>query len=49
MHQERLAGQRAQRLRPTRAEPDSKTRRRNEDRDVTAQIEARGHVAVLRS
>ncbi|GAA2644368.1 hypothetical protein Adu01nite_71580 [Paractinoplanes durhamensis] len=47
VHQQRLAGQQTQRLRPTRAEPKPRTRSRNKDRDVTPSIKLRGHVAVL--
>jgi hypothetical protein len=47
VHQQRLAGQFTQRLRPTRPQSETGTGRRNEDRDVATQG-LRGHVAVLR-
>jgi hypothetical protein len=47
MHEERLAGEQAQGLRTAWAETEAGAGRRNEDRDVTASIELRGHVAVL--
>ncbi|GID94914.1 hypothetical protein Adi01nite_43260 [Amorphoplanes digitatis] len=47
VHEQGLAGQQAQRLRPARAEAQAGARGRNEDRDVTASIKLRGHVAVL--
>jgi hypothetical protein len=47
VHEERLAGEQAQGLGATRAQAQTGTGRRNEDRDVTASIELRGHVAVL--
>jgi len=45
--QQGLAAEKPQRLGAARAEPDAKTRGRNEDRDVTTQFSMRGHVAVL--
>jgi hypothetical protein len=47
VHQQRLPGHRPERLGSTRPEPDTETGRDNEDRDVTARILLRGHVAVL--
>jgi hypothetical protein len=47
VHQEGLAGEQAQGLRPARAQAEAGAGGRNEDRDVTASVELRGHVAVL--
>ncbi|GGQ43221.1 hypothetical protein GCM10010166_09410 [Couchioplanes caeruleus subsp. azureus] len=47
--EEGFAGERAEGLGGSRPEAESGTRRRNEDRDVTASIQLRGHVAVLSS
>ncbi|GIE49385.1 hypothetical protein Ani05nite_29190 [Amorphoplanes nipponensis] len=47
VHEKGLAGEQAQGLGATRAQAEAGARGRNEDRDVTASIELRGHVAVL--
>jgi len=47
VHEEGFPGEQAQGLGPARAEPQARAGRRNKDRDVTASIELRGHVAVL--
>ncbi|BCB85605.1 hypothetical protein Psuf_029180 [Phytohabitans suffuscus] len=46
MHEQRLAAEQAESLGTAGTEPHSGAGRRNEDRDVTARIELRGHVAV---
>ncbi|GAA2696241.1 hypothetical protein Apa02nite_069150 [Actinoplanes palleronii] len=47
VHEQRLAVEQTQRLRATRTEPETGTSSRNDDRDVTASIKLRGHVAVV--
>jgi hypothetical protein len=46
VHEQRLSAEVTQSLGTARAQPYSGTSRRNEDRDVTARVELRGHVAV---
>ena len=45
--EQRIATEQPQRLGTARAQPDTGASRSNEDRDVTARVELRSHVAVL--